>query len=118
MPAVDGGPVLVVDMGAELTEVALLADGLIADARQAYTGLTDLEPDALPAGLAVGALDMIAAIWREDRHGAVRAALRRGPVLIGGGALRSDVTGLIGPRLGVTVRTRPGPAPFVPERLR
>ncbi|WP_329041813.1 rod shape-determining protein MreC [Streptomyces sp. NBC_00178] len=135
------GPVLVVDMGAELTEVALLVDGVTRDARQADSGLTDLDPDALPAQLAGAVVDMIACMWREDRHGAVRGALRRGPVLTGGGALRSDVTGLIAARLGAAVRvdpdpstavvrgaallagrvpagTRPGPAPAVPARRR
>ncbi|MFI8006176.1 rod shape-determining protein MreC [Streptomyces sp. NPDC086010] len=135
------GPVLVVDMGAELTEVALLVDGATADARQTDWGLTDLHPDALPAQLAGSVIDMIACMWREDRHGAMRGALRRGPLLTGGGALRTDVTGLIGARLGTAVRidpdpstavvrgaallagrvpagTRPGPAPAVPARPR
>ncbi|WP_374190204.1 rod shape-determining protein MreC, partial [Streptomyces sp. MBT51] len=89
----DSGPLLVVDMGAELTEVTLLVDGRIADARQAETGLSDLsglsgelsdldggEAGAMPAQLVGNVLDMIMSMWRQDRHGAVRGALRRGPV--------------------------------------
>ncbi|MDQ0792894.1 rod shape-determining protein MreC [Streptomyces sp. B1I3] len=108
-----GGPLLVVDMGAELTEVTLLVDGLVADARQAETGLSDLEPAALPAELVRNVLDMIMGMWRQDKHGAVRGALRRGPVLTGGGALRPDVTHRIAGRLGVRVRLDEDPSTAV-----
>ncbi|MFJ8752743.1 rod shape-determining protein [Streptomyces sp. NPDC102441] len=108
-----GGPVLVVDMGAELTEVALLVDGKVVDARQADAGLSDLEPLSLPADLVGSVLDMITSMWRDDQHGSVRGALRRGPVLTGGGALRRDVTGLIAGRLGVPVRIAPDPSTAV-----
>ncbi|MEU8706403.1 rod shape-determining protein [Streptomyces sp. NPDC048565] len=108
-----GGPVLVVDMGAELTEVALLVDGKVVDARQADAGLSDLDPRSLPAELVRSVLDMITSMWREDQHGAVRGALRRGPVLTGGGALRRDVTDLIEGCLGVPVRIAADPATAV-----
>ncbi|MFB4420484.1 rod shape-determining protein [Streptomyces sp. QL37] len=107
------GPALVVDMGAELTEVALLVDGRVVDARQADAGLSDLEPRSLSAQLVRSVLDMITSMWREDQHGAVRGALRRGPVLAGGGALRHDVTDLITGRLGVPVRIAPDPSTAV-----
>jgi len=109
----DGGPVLVVDMGAELTEVALLVDGTVVDARQADAGLSDLEPRLMPAELVRNVLDMITSMWREDKHGAVRGALRRGPVLTGGGALHSDVTDRIAGYLGVPVRIAHDPATAV-----
>ncbi|MFD9291493.1 rod shape-determining protein [Streptomyces sp. NPDC060030] len=108
-----GGPVLVVDMGAGLTEVALLVDGTVVDARQADAGLGDLDPGSVPAELARNVLDMITSMWREDRHGAVRGALRRGPVLTGGGALRRDVTDRITGCLGVPVRIAPDPSTAV-----
>ncbi|MFJ6854620.1 rod shape-determining protein [Streptomyces sp. NPDC091271] len=107
------GPVLVVDMGAELTEVALLVDGRVVDARQTDAGLSDLEPRTLQAELVRSVLDMITSMCRADQHGAVRGALRRGPVLTGGGALRSDVTDLIAGRLGVPVRIAPDPSTAV-----
>ncbi|MFJ8885120.1 rod shape-determining protein [Streptomyces sp. NPDC102402] len=109
----DGGPVLVVDMGAELTEVALLVDGAVVDARQAEAGLSDFEASSLPAATVRNVLGMVTAMWREDRYGAVRGALRRGPVLTGGGALRSDVTGRIAAHLGVRVRVDRDPATAV-----
>ncbi|SCM11903.1 MreB/Mbl protein, partial [Streptomyces sp. DpondAA-F4] len=125
----DSGPLLVVDMGAELTEVTLLVDGRIADARQAETGLSDLgglsglsgelsdldggEAGAMPAQLVGNVLDMIMSMWRQDRHGAVRGALRRGPVLTGGGALHTDVTHRIAARLGTPVRLAGDPSTSV-----
>jgi rod shape-determining protein MreB and related proteins len=108
-----GGPVLVVDMGAELTEVALLVDGLVVDARQTETGLSDIQPESTPAALERDVFDMVTSMWREDRNGAVRGALRRGPVLTGGGALRADVTERIAGRLGVPVRVDHDPSTTV-----
>lgn len=109
----DSGPVLVVDMGAELTEVALLVDGAVVDAREAEVGLSDFEARARAAGVVRNVVDMVTSMWREDRHGAVRGALRRGPLLTGGGALRSDVTGRIAAHLGVPVRVDSDPATAV-----
>ncbi|WP_032762836.1 rod shape-determining protein [Streptomyces sp. CNS654] len=110
------GPLLVVDMGAELTEVTLLVGGLVADARQAECGLDDLDgldPATLPAVLVRTVLDMITSMWRHDRHGAIRGALRKGPVLAGGGALRSDVTDQLARCLGTRVRLADDPSTTV-----
>lgn len=109
----DAGPLLVVDMGAELTEVTLLVGGRIADARQAETGLSDLDPETLPATLVRTVLDMVMSMWRQDRHGAIRGALRKGPVLAGGGALRPDVTDRIARCLGTPVRLADDPSTTV-----
>ncbi|MFI2779716.1 rod shape-determining protein MreC [Streptomyces sp. ALB3] len=109
----DDGPVLVADLGAELTEVALLVGGTVVDARQADTGLSDLEPPSTPVGLARTVVDMITSMWREDQHGAVRGALRRGLVLTGGGALRAEVTDRIAGRLGAPVHIVRDPATAV-----
>ncbi|GGU54612.1 rod shape-determining protein MreC [Streptomyces sp. KAI-26] len=109
----DAGPLLVVDMGAELTEVSLLVGGRIADARQAETGLSDLDPATLPATLVGTVLDMVKSMWRQDRHGAIRGALRKGPVLAGGGALRPEVTDRIARCLGTPVRLADDPSTTV-----
>ncbi|MEU8828961.1 rod shape-determining protein MreC [Streptomyces sp900116325] len=109
----DGGPLLVVDIGAELTEATLLVDGMVRDARQAETGLIDLGRDEPPTAVVRTALDMIMEMWRQDRHGAVLGALRKGPLLAGGGALRPDVTNRIAVRLGVPVRLADDPATTV-----
>ncbi len=115
-PSETGGPLLVVDLGAELTEVTLLVGGLVSDARQAESGVDDLDgldPAALPSVLGRTVLDMITSMWRHDRHGAVRGALRKGPVLAGGGALRPDVTDHLAGRLGTRVRLADDPATTV-----
>lgn len=109
----DGGPLLVVDIGAELTEATLLVDGLVRDARLAETGLSDLEPGDPPTAVVRAVLDMIMMMWQQDRHGAVLGALRKGPLLAGGGALRPDVTNRIALRLGVPVRLPDDPATTV-----
>ncbi|MEU9321382.1 rod shape-determining protein [Streptomyces sp. NPDC048295] len=109
----DGGPLLVVDIGAELTEATLLVDGQVRDARQAETGLGDLAPAQPPTAVVRTVLDMIMEMWKQDRHGAVLGALRRGPLLTGGGAARPDITNRIAVRLGVPVRLADDPATAV-----
>ncbi|WP_330454687.1 MULTISPECIES: rod shape-determining protein MreC [unclassified Streptomyces] len=109
----DGGPLLVLDIGAELTEATLLVDGMVRDARLAETGLSDLGPGEPPTAVVQAVLDMVMAMWRQDRHGALLGALRRGPLLTGGGALRPDVTNRTAVRLGVPVRLTDDPATTV-----
>lgn len=108
-----GGPLLVIDMGAELTEVTLLVDGMVADARQAESGLSDPAADSVPGAVVRSVLDMIMSMWRQDRNGALRGALRKGPLLAGGGALRPDITNRIAVRLGVPVRLADDPSTAV-----
>ncbi|MET9954254.1 rod shape-determining protein MreC [Streptomyces sp. NPDC006339] len=106
-----GGPLLVVDLGAELTEVTLLVDGLVQDARLAEVGLDDLsEPTGSPAAVVHTAADMVRDLWRCDSTGAVRGALRRGVLVTGGGALRLDLTSRLALRLGVRLRLANDPA--------
>ncbi|WP_326769041.1 rod shape-determining protein [Streptomyces sp. NBC_01591] len=108
-----GGPLLVVDIGAELTEATVLVDGQVRDARQAETGLGDLDPAQPPTAVVRTVLDMIMEMWKQDRHGAVLGALRKGPLLTGGGAARPDITNRIAVRLGVPVRLADDPATAV-----
>jgi len=108
-----GGPLLVVDIGAELTEATLLVDGRVRDARLAETGTSDLEPGEPPTAVVRAVLDMVMEMWRQDRHGALLGALRKGPLLAGGGALRPDITNRIALRLGAPVRLTDDPATTV-----
>ncbi|MER7723015.1 rod shape-determining protein [Streptomyces sp. NPDC096323] len=108
-----GGPLLVVDIGAELTEATLLVDGRVRDARLAETGTSDLEPGEPPTAVVRAVLDMVMEMWRQDRHGALLGALRKGPLLAGGGALRPDITHRIALRLGAPVRLTDDPATAV-----
>ncbi|WP_405718554.1 rod shape-determining protein [Streptomyces sp. NBC_00046] len=108
-----GGPLLVVDIGAGLTEATVLVDGQVRDARQAETGLDDLDPAQPPTAVVRTVLDLVMEMWKQDRHGAVLGALRKGPLLAGGGAARPDITNRIAVRLGVPVRLADDPATAV-----
>ncbi|MFI9123050.1 rod shape-determining protein MreC [Streptomyces bikiniensis] len=114
------GPLLVVDLGAQLTEVTLVVDGLVADARLAEVGLDDLpEPGnaqdsaSAPDPVAGTAADLVSDLWRRDRTGAVRGALRRGVLVTGGGALRLDVTGRLAHLLRARLRLANDPSTSV-----
>ncbi|MGW0119949.1 rod shape-determining protein [Streptomyces sp. NPDC003327] len=109
-----GGPLLVVDLGAGLTEVTLVVDGLVADARLAEVGLDDLaEAGDVPDRIAGTAADLVSDLWRQDRTGDVRGALRRGILVTGGGALRLDVTSRLAHILRARVRLANDPATSV-----
>ncbi|MET9929960.1 rod shape-determining protein [Streptomyces sp. NPDC006324] len=108
------GPLLVVDLGAQLTEVTLVVDGLVTDARLAEVGLDDLpDPGSAPDPVAGTAADLVSDLWRRDRTGAVRGALRRGVLVTGGGALRLDVTGRLAHLLRARLRLANDPSTSV-----
>ncbi|MGW4726767.1 rod shape-determining protein [Streptomyces sp. NPDC004291] len=108
------GPLLVVDLGAQLTEVTLVVDGLVVDARLAEVGLDDLpESGSAPDSVAGTAADLVSDLWRRDRTGAVRGALRRGVLVTGGGALRLDVTGRLAHILRARLRLANDPSTSV-----
>ncbi|WP_347232302.1 rod shape-determining protein MreC [Streptomyces sp. Root66D1] len=109
-----GGPLLVVDLGARLTEVTLVVDGLVEDARLAEMGVDDLPASGnVPESVAGTAADMVSDLWRHDRNGAVRGALRRGVLVTGGGALRLDVTGHLAHLLRARLRLANDPSTSV-----
>ncbi|CAM5702898.1 rod shape-determining protein [Streptomyces fumanus] len=102
-------PLLVIDIGAHLTEVVLLVDGAVWDARRAALGTTDLSDAGTSAELsdAVGA--MVASMRRQDRTSVTAGALRRGALLAGGGALRPDLTWRLLTGLRAPLRAVPAP---------
>ncbi|MFI9822128.1 hypothetical protein ACIHFC_16915 [Streptomyces sp. NPDC052013] len=105
----DTRPLLVVDIGAHLTEAVLLVGGAVTDARRTALGTGDLA-DGTPSGHVTDAVvDMVTAMLRQDRTARTRAALRRGVLLSGGGALRPDITHALPDRLGCPVRPVPSP---------
>ncbi|MFJ5710729.1 rod shape-determining protein MreC [Streptomyces sp. NPDC093105] len=109
-----GGPLLVVDLGARLTEVTLVVDGQVQDARLAELGVDDLSAHGgMPDAVAGTAADMVSDMWRADGTGAVRGALRRGVLVAGGGALRLDVTARLAQVLRGRVRLANDPATSV-----
>lgn len=102
-------PLLVVDIGAHLTEVVLLVDGAVTDARRTALGTTDLADGTPPGDITAAVADMVTAMLRQDRTALTRTALRRGVLLAGGGALRPDITRDLPGRLGCAVQQVPSP---------
>ncbi|WP_447034856.1 rod shape-determining protein [Streptomyces sp. DSM 118878] len=95
-------PLLVVDIGAHLTEVVLLVDGTVFDARRTALGTTDLAGAHASAEIGEAVTTMITSMLRQDRTAVTADALSRGALLAGGGALRPDlarrlITGLQAP---------------------
>ncbi|RII09346.1 MreB/Mbl protein [Streptomyces sp. YIM 130001] len=96
-------PLLVVDMGAQLTEIALLVDGVVVRAERIPLGTGDLDPGEGQGEPADSVAAVVVGMLRDDPHGNMLRALRRGPLLAGGGALRPDVSGLLSRELDVPV---------------
>lgn len=102
-------PLLVVDLGAHLTEVTLLADGAVVDARHIALGIIDLDRLTPAAQIADAVVTMVTTMPEEDPGSLVSDALRRGALLVGGGALRPDITYRLARRLDTPVRPVPAP---------
>ncbi|WP_445524666.1 rod shape-determining protein [Streptomyces cyslabdanicus] len=102
------GAMLVIDVGAQLSEVALLTDGRVAAARRATMGTDDVRAGAL-AELVTAVTTMVTGLLRDDPRPAYADALDRGPLLVGGGALRPEVAYRLSARLRSHVRAVPRP---------
>ncbi|MBP2350992.1 rod shape-determining protein MreB [Kribbella aluminosa] len=99
-------PLLVVDIGAQLTEVALVAGGAVVEARRTALGLDDVRT-VFPIVEVVG--EALLELLRGDSGAQVVDALDRGVLLTGGGALRPEITYKLGQRLGAPVTPAPAP---------
>jgi rod shape-determining protein MreB len=106
------GVLLVLDVGSQLTEVALLVDGRVAAARRADLGTDDGSPGGVPRMIAAVAGRLIADIGSDARtRRLTAAALARGVTVVGDGAtipeliarlernLRAPVRPVLSPRL-------------------
>ncbi|MFJ4685367.1 hypothetical protein [Streptomyces sp. NPDC088789] len=102
-------PLLVVDLGAHLTEVVLLADGMVFDARRTPLGTADLSGAATPVDLREAVTAMLTSMLRQDRTPLTADALSRGGLLAGGGALRPDLTYRLTGVLEAPLRPVPAP---------
>lgn len=103
------GPLLVVDVGARLTEAVLLVDGAVVDARGTALGTSDLRDGARPAGIGDAVVTMITSMLRQDRTSLTADALGRGVLLAGGGALRPDLACPLTGALHAPLRVVPAP---------
>ncbi|MFF8810845.1 hypothetical protein [Streptomyces pactum] len=101
-------PLLVVDVGERLTEVVLLGDGAVVDARRTALGIAAL-PGGGRARLAEAVVVMLTAMLRQDRTSLMLDALRRGPLLAGEGALRPELVHHLSGRLHSPVEPVPAP---------
>jgi len=102
-------PLLVVDIGAHLTEVGLLVDGGVTHAHRIDVGTSDLGATTTVAELVQSIVVVVTDLLRLDCGGQVVDALDRGPLLTGGGALRPEVTSRLAKRLLAPVRPAPAP---------
>ncbi|HZX04163.1 rod shape-determining protein [Kribbella sp.] len=100
------GPLLVVDLGAQLTEVALVVGGAVVAARRTALGLDDVRT-VFPIVEVVG--EAVLELLHGDCGAQVVDALDRGVLLTGGGALRPELTYKLGHRLGAPVAPAPAP---------
>jgi rod shape-determining protein MreB len=99
---------LVVDIGAQLTEVVLLSDGAVTDARRTALGTADLGTVA-PARISEAVAAMVTAMLRQDRTSLTSDALLRGALVAGGGALRPELVHDLTRRLHAPLRPVPAP---------
>jgi rod shape-determining protein MreB len=102
-------PLLVVDIGAHLTEVVLLVDGAVFDARGTALGTADLSSPGTSAEVCEAITTMITSMLRQDRSPLTADALSRGALLAGGGALRPDLTFRLNGSLHAPLRAVPAP---------
>ncbi|MER7962545.1 rod shape-determining protein [Streptomyces ardesiacus] len=102
-------PLLVMDIGAHLTEVVLLVDGDVFDARRTALGTGDIDETTPPSRIGEALADMTTSMLRQDGTSLTLDALGRGPLLAGGGALRPEITCRLADRLHVPLRAVPAP---------
>jgi rod shape-determining protein MreB len=104
------GVLLVVDVGEQLTEVAVLVDGRVAAARRAGTGTHDGVPGGASRRLAGVVTRLVADIGGNPRmRRLTAAALARGVIVVGDGATRPELTVRLAANLRVPVRPARSP---------
>ncbi|MFG1660003.1 rod shape-determining protein [Micromonospora chersina] len=104
------GTLLLADIGAQLTEVALLEDGRVVAARRAEVGTRDLNHAVTAAMLAESTTRLIRELRQEPAlRPLVRASLARGVIVVGDGATRPDLTARLVATLGATVHRAASP---------
>ncbi|MFF3290438.1 rod shape-determining protein [Streptomyces sp. NPDC003023] len=102
-------PLLVADIGAHVTEVALLCDGEVTDAYRTALGTGDLGEGTTHRELTRAVVAMVTDMLRLDETEQTLDALGRGVVLAGGGALRPELTYDLTGQLRVPVQPVPAP---------
>ncbi|MDX3554988.1 rod shape-determining protein [Streptomyces europaeiscabiei] len=102
-------PLLVVDIGAHVTDVVLLDDGAVTDAHRTTLGTSDMDRLAPATRITDAIVGMVTAMREQDHTSRTHDALRRGVLLAGGGALRPHVAPRLAELLRVPVKPVPTP---------
>ncbi|MFG1621793.1 rod shape-determining protein [Kribbella sp. NPDC049227] len=102
-------PLLVLDIGAGLTEVGLLVDGAVTQAHRLNVGTSNLGATTTVAELVQSIVAVVTDLLHLDCGGLVVDALDRGPLLTGGGALRPEITYRLAKQLQAPVSPAPAP---------
>ncbi|WP_051831749.1 rod shape-determining protein [Streptomyces violens] len=102
-------PLLIVDVGAHLTEVFLLTDGAVVDAHSLVLGTEDLNKTTTYRDVTEAVTATVTAMLRADRTAQTLDALHNGVFLAGGGALRPEFAHRLTDELRVPVRPVPAP---------
>jgi rod shape-determining protein MreB and related proteins len=103
-------PLLVIDLGARLSEIALLANGSVVDARRVSYGTADLGQSGTVDNLVEHVRGMVTGLLRQDCGPLVVDALDRGPLVVGGGAARPAITYQLSKQLSCIAQ--PAPAAY------
>jgi rod shape-determining protein MreB and related proteins len=99
------GVLLVVDVGAQLTEVAVLNGGGVVAARRAEVGAMDLIAPTEPGPIVHTIVDLVADLRRDRRClDLMDTVARRGLLLVGGAAARPELAARAAGALGMPVR--------------
>ncbi|MFJ4467626.1 rod shape-determining protein [Streptomyces sp. NPDC089424] len=101
-------PLLVIDIGAHLTEVVLLSDGAVVDARRTALGTSDLATTSC-ADIIEAVGTMVTVMLRQDPTTLAVHALHTDVLVAGGGALRPEITYHLTGRLRAPLRIVPAP---------
>jgi rod shape-determining protein MreB len=101
---------LVIDLGAHLTELAVLSNGSMIEARRCPLGIADLEMSITIDNLIDRIRAMVTDLLGDACGPQVVDALDRGPLLAGGGAMVPAITHRLSKQLSCLVQ--PAPAAY------
>lgn len=104
------GPLLIADIGAQLTEVAFLDDGHVRVARRVEVGTRDIIEGATNQMLADITVHLVRKLCQQPQaRPSADAALARGMFVVGDGATRPDLIAHLAGALGIAMHVVDAP---------
>lgn len=104
------GTLLMADIGAQLSEVALLSNGRTAAARRVEIGTRDMGRGAGLDAVVTLIGNLVAELCRDSAgHAGLSTARARGLIIVGDGALQHGLTARLGETLGMPVHCAASP---------